>query len=131
MINAKYLSPDAQFAFACFLKAEINRHVTDIGNALHDLHALRQLGVDVEKASDIGFVTTEDEVVDSVDTGLVFVPTEDMSYSFAQGMIKAYIKNAGHRRVYISELAEALHIDIDLIKQILSDMGGLDEPENT
>lgn len=64
MINAKDLSPEAQFAFACFLKAEINRHAADIGNALHDLDALRQIGVDVKAARDIGFVTTEDAEYD-------------------------------------------------------------------
>ena len=49
MINAKYLSPDAQFAFACFLVAEINRHKKDIENAKRDLERLREMGVDVAR----------------------------------------------------------------------------------
>ncbi len=60
MINAKDLSPEAQFAFACFLKAEINRHRKDIENAERDLERLRDMGVDVDLAFDMGFVTTED-----------------------------------------------------------------------
>lgn len=60
MINAKDLSPDAQFAFACFLKAEINRHYTDIDNAEKDLRQLKKMGVDVDLAYDMGFVTTEE-----------------------------------------------------------------------
>jgi len=63
MINAKYLSPDAQFAFACFLVAEINRHKKDIENAERDLERLRDMGVDVDLALDVGFVTTEDDGV--------------------------------------------------------------------
>ena len=63
MINAKDLSPDAQFAFACFLKAEINRHRKDIENAERDLERLRDMGVDVDLAFDMGFVTTEDDGV--------------------------------------------------------------------
>ena len=60
MINAKDLSPEAQFAFACFLKAEINRHRKDIENAERDLERLRDMGVDVDLAFDMGFVTTGD-----------------------------------------------------------------------
>lgn len=54
--------------------------------------------------------------------GLVFVPIRDLSYSQATNEIKAYIEKVGHRRVYISELAEELQIDMDLIEQILSDI---------
>ena len=60
MILAKDLSPDAQFAFACFLKAEINRHQKDIDNAYADLERLKELGVNVDTAFDMGFVTTEE-----------------------------------------------------------------------
>ena len=54
--------------------------------------------------------------------GLVFVPIRDLTYSDAMREIKAYIEKVGHRRVYISELAEELQIDMDLIEQILNDI---------
>lgn len=54
--------------------------------------------------------------------GLVFVPIRDLTYSDAMGEIKAYIEKVGHRKVYISELAEELQIDMDLIEQILNDI---------
>lgn len=57
---ARDLSPEAAFAFACFLKAEINRHRKDIENAERDLERLRDIGVDVDLAFDMGFVTTGD-----------------------------------------------------------------------
>jgi hypothetical protein len=60
MILAKDLSPDAQFAFACFIVAECNRHQKDIDNGKADLERLREMGVDVDRAYDMGFVTTED-----------------------------------------------------------------------
>jgi len=54
--------------------------------------------------------------------GLVFVPTRDLTYSVAMKEIKAYIETVGNRRVYISELAEELQIDMDLIESILNDI---------
>ena len=59
-MNARDLSPEARFAFACFLKAEINRHIKDIENAKMDLMRLKEMGVDVGAAYDMGFVTTEE-----------------------------------------------------------------------
>ena len=56
IVSAKDLSPDAKFALACFLIAEANRHKKDIENAMADLEALREMGVDVDKAYDMGFV---------------------------------------------------------------------------
>ena len=56
IVNAKDLSPDQQFAFAAFLKQEALRHKKDIDNAMRDLEALRDLGVDVDKARPLGFV---------------------------------------------------------------------------
>ena len=56
IINAKELTPDQRFAFACFLLAERNRHQQDIDNANRDLEELRALGVDVDRAYDMGFV---------------------------------------------------------------------------
>ncbi|MCX6676326.1 MAG: hypothetical protein NTU95_00070 [Methanothrix sp.] len=54
--------------------------------------------------------------------GLVFVPTRDLTYLEAMDEIKAYIEKVGNRRVYISELAEELQIDMDLIEVILNDI---------
>lgn len=54
--------------------------------------------------------------------GLVFVPIRNLTYSAAMSEIKAYIENVGRRKVYISELAEELQIDMDLIEQILNDI---------
>lgn len=51
--------------------------------------------------------------------GLVFVPIRDISYSTAIREIKEYIKKVGNRKVYISELAEELQIDIDIIKDVM------------
>jgi hypothetical protein len=56
IVSAKDLSPDAKFALACFLIAEINRHQKDIDNAKEDLAALREMNVDISKAYDMGFV---------------------------------------------------------------------------
>jgi hypothetical protein len=57
MLNVIQLSPEARFAFACFLVAEINRHMKDIENAEADLKALREIGVPVELAFDMGFIS--------------------------------------------------------------------------
>ena len=59
-MNARDLSPEAQFAFACFLKAEINRHIKDIENAKKDLLRLKEMGVKVDEAFDMGFVVTDE-----------------------------------------------------------------------
>jgi hypothetical protein len=62
-MNAINLSPEARFAFACFLVAEINRHKKDIKNAEADLEALRKMGVPVDDAYDMGFVTCQCDFV--------------------------------------------------------------------
>jgi hypothetical protein len=62
LVDVRTLSSEGKFAFACFLVAEINRHKKDIQNAEADLEALRQMGVQVDKAFDMGFVTCRDEV---------------------------------------------------------------------
>jgi hypothetical protein len=54
--------------------------------------------------------------------GLVFVPIRELDYPQAMREIKAYIERVGNRRVYISELAEELQIDMDLIERILNDI---------
>lgn len=60
MIQAKDLSPDAQFAFALFQIKERKRHQEDIAKIDADLANLRKMGVDVDLAEtvDMGFVTT-------------------------------------------------------------------------
>ena len=62
MIQAKDLSPDAQFAFALFQIKEKKRHQEDIAKIDADLARLRDMGVDVDLAEtvDMGFVTTEE-----------------------------------------------------------------------
>lgn len=51
--------------------------------------------------------------------GFVFMRARDVDYEQARIEIERFIRNAGNRRVYVSELAEELQIDIDLIKEIL------------
>ena len=60
-MNARDLSPEAQFAFAVFQVKEKRRHQKDILAIDIDLENLRQMGVDVDKAEefDMPFVTTE------------------------------------------------------------------------
>ena len=58
-MNARDLSPEAQFAFAAFLSMEIRRHEQDIKNARADLLRLKEMGVDIDHLPDWGFVTTE------------------------------------------------------------------------
>lgn len=43
-----------------------------------------------------------------------------LSINYRQ-QISEYIKNAGNRKVYISELAEELLIDFDLIEEIMKE----------
>ena len=53
---------------------------------------------------------------------LVLIPTRNVTYEMAKREIMEYIQGAGNRKVYISELAEELQIDIDLIKYILKNI---------
>jgi hypothetical protein len=54
--------------------------------------------------------------------GLVFIQPRNLAYQEAKVEIVAYIEKVGGRRVYISELAEELQIDMDLIEHILNDI---------
>ena len=56
IINAKELNPDQRFAYACFVVGKITGLQRDIDNANRDLEELRALGVDVDRAYDMGFV---------------------------------------------------------------------------
>jgi hypothetical protein len=57
--------------------------------------------------------------VNTDEGGLVFVSVRDICYEDAEAEIRKYIRGIGSRTVYVSELAEELQIDIDLIKSIL------------
>lgn len=58
----------------------------------------------------------------STNKSIVFMNPKIISYEDATNEIKAYIKSVNNRKVYISELAEELHIDMDLIIQVLKDI---------
>jgi hypothetical protein len=57
LVDVRTLSSEGKFAFACFLVAEINRHRKDIENAEADLEALRAMGIPVDAAYDMGFIS--------------------------------------------------------------------------
>ncbi|MFA7087113.1 MAG: hypothetical protein WC145_10660 [Aliarcobacter sp.] len=56
---------------------------------------------------------------------IIIYPVREISYNKAKSEITDYIKLVGGRKVYISEVAEELAIDMDLIESILQDMGML------
>lgn len=47
------------------------------------------------------------------------VPLRELSYEDAKREIVAYCQQAGNRKVYISEIAEKLRLDIELIADII------------
>lgn len=51
---------------------------------------------------------------------IVIVPVRELSYNDAQKEISDYIKKARGSKVYISELAEELAIDFELIEKCMS-----------
>lgn len=53
---------------------------------------------------------------------IVIVPLRELSYNDAKKEISEYIKKAGDRKVYISELAEELLIDFELIEEIIEEL---------
>ena len=53
---------------------------------------------------------------------IVIVPLRELSYNDAKKEISEYIKRAGDRNVYISELAEELLIDFELIEEIIEEL---------
>ena len=53
---------------------------------------------------------------------IVIVPLRELSYNDAKKEISEYIKRAGDRKVYISELAEELLIDFELIEEIIEEL---------
>lgn len=52
----------------------------------------------------------------------MIVPIREMSYNDAKKEISAYIEKTGYRKVYISELAEELVIEFELIEEIMEEM---------
>jgi len=53
---------------------------------------------------------------------ILIVPLRELSYENAKEEITNYIQHAGGRKVYISELAEELRLDIELIMEIMEEL---------
>lgn len=53
---------------------------------------------------------------------ILIVPLRDLSYEDAKKDITNYIQHAGGRKVYISELAEELRLDIELIMEVMEEL---------
>jgi uncharacterized SAM-dependent methyltransferase len=47
------------------------------------------------------------------------LPVRNLSYEDAEKEITTYLKNAGKRRVYVSEIVEKLRLDIELASEIV------------
>ena len=54
---------------------------------------------------------------------IVIVPLRELPRDYAKKEIIDYIQNVGGRKVYISELAEKLRLDIELIIDIMDELG--------
>lgn len=54
---------------------------------------------------------------------IVIVPLRELPRDYAKKEIIDYIRNVGGRKVYISELAEKLRLDIELIMDIMDELG--------
>jgi hypothetical protein len=50
------------------------------------------------------------------------VQVRELSYEDAEREIVEYVRNAGNRKVYASEIAEALVIDFDLIEEVMEEL---------
>lgn len=53
---------------------------------------------------------------------LVIVPLRELPREYAKMEISEYVRLAGGRKVYISELAEKLRLDIELIMEIMEEL---------
>ena len=53
---------------------------------------------------------------------ILIVPLRDISHENAKKEITNYIQHAGGRKVYISELAEELRLDIELIMEVMEEL---------
>jgi hypothetical protein len=66
-----------------------------------------------------GMMFMEKNFVGGGNSGIVFIFPRELTYAEAKIEIESYMKKVGGRKVYISELAEELKIDMDLIKEVL------------
>lgn len=53
---------------------------------------------------------------------IVIVPLMELPRDYAKMEIAEYIRQAGGRKVYLSELAEELRLDIELIMEIVEEL---------
>ncbi len=53
---------------------------------------------------------------------IVIVPIREIPHEYAKREIAEYIQRAGGRKVYISELAEELCLDIELIMEVMEEL---------
>lgn len=53
---------------------------------------------------------------------IVIVPLRELPHEYAKMEISEYVRLAGGRKVYISELAEKLRLDIELIMEIMEEL---------
>ena len=63
-----------------------------------------------------------DEETIIVPKEIVIVPIRDLSYENAKTEISNYIQLVNNRKVYISELAEKLRLDVELIEKIMEEL---------
>jgi len=54
---------------------------------------------------------------------IVIDSLRELPHDYAKKEIMDYIQNVGRRKVYISELAEKLRLDIELIMDIMDELG--------
>ena len=54
---------------------------------------------------------------------ITIVPVRNLTYDEAEAEINNYIKQNGGKKVYVSEIAEHLVIDLDLIETVLKRNG--------
>lgn len=65
-------------------------------------------------------MSTEETII--VPKEIVIVPIRDLSYKDAKTEISNYIQLVNNRKVYISELAEKLRLDVKLIEKIMEEL---------
>lgn len=70
-----------------------------------------------------GLSTTRQGLITSDETDEIeIVPIREIPHEYAKLEITRYIQHAGGRKVYISELAKELRLDIELIIEILEEL---------
>jgi hypothetical protein len=53
---------------------------------------------------------------------IVIVPIRDLPYEDAKDEISNYIQQVNNKKVYISELAEKLRLNVELIEKIMEEL---------